>query len=243
MTDHYRIIRKEINLTSEELEQIQKLMKQEHADQFSPFVRQKLMDLVEGRRSVADWFTLWQSQKIEQISRDILQVTIMAEQTQQVTAEHLRIILTCVQELMAEVEKAIPLSPDFRDKYMGGIDMENRYRTNLKKVFLTDQELATLHDRIGQSGCKNFSAYARKVLLNPTMTFLTIDTSNYEELVFELKRIGNNLNQIARTVNQNHILTPNDRELLVQGISQLITEVEKDFNIKCQQLKEFYGRH
>ncbi|MFX3810234.1 plasmid mobilization relaxosome protein MobC, partial [Streptococcus suis] len=56
--------------------------------------------------------------------------------------------------------------------------MENRYRTNLKKVFLTDQELATLNDRIGQSGCKNFYAYARKVLLNPNMTFLTIDTSN-----------------------------------------------------------------
>ena len=49
MTDHYRIIRKEINLTYEELEQIQELMKQEHADQFSSFVRQKLMDLVEGR--------------------------------------------------------------------------------------------------------------------------------------------------------------------------------------------------
>lgn len=120
MTDHYRIIRKEINLTPEELEQIQELIKKGHAEQFSPFVRQKLMDLVEGRQSVTDWFTLWQSQKIEQISRDILQVTIMAEQTQQVTAEHLRIILTCVQELMAEVEKAIPLSPDFRDKYMGG---------------------------------------------------------------------------------------------------------------------------
>lgn len=121
--------------------------------------------------------------------------------------------------------------------------MENRYRTNLKKVFLTDQELATLNDRIGQSSCKNFSAYARKVLLNPNMTFLTIDTSNYEDLVFELKRIGNNLNQIARTVNQTHIITPTDCKLLVQGISQLIREVEKDFNIKCQQLKEFYGRH
>ena len=121
--------------------------------------------------------------------------------------------------------------------------MENRYRTNLKKVFLTDQELATLDDRIGQSGCKNFSAYARKVLLNPNMTFLTIDTSNYDDLVFELKRIGNNLNQIARTVNQTHLLTSSDRELLVQGINQLIKEVEKDFNIKCQQLMEFYGRH
>ncbi|MGT2866443.1 SAG1252 family conjugative relaxosome accessory protein [Streptococcus fryi] len=120
MTDHYRIIRKEINLTPEELEQVQELMRQEHAEQFSPFVRQKLMDLVERKQSITDWFTLWQSQKIEQISRDILQVTILAEQTHQVTSEHLRIILTCVQELMAEVEKAIPLSPDFRDKYMGG---------------------------------------------------------------------------------------------------------------------------
>ena len=118
-----------------------------------------------------------------------------------------------------------------------------RYRTNLKKVFLTDQELATLNDCIGQSGCKNFSAYARKVLLNPNMTFLTIETSNYDDLVFELKRIGNNLNQIARTVNQTHILTPSDRGFLVQGIGQLIKEVEKDFNKKCQQLKEFYGRH
>ncbi|MGV4330611.1 SAG1252 family conjugative relaxosome accessory protein [Streptococcus thermophilus] len=120
MTDHYRIIRKEINLTPGELEQIQELMKQEHAEQFSPFVRQKLMDLVERKQAVTDWFALWQSQKIEQISRDILQVTILAEQTQQVTAEHLRILLACVQELMAEVEKAIPFSPDFRDKYMGG---------------------------------------------------------------------------------------------------------------------------
>ena len=121
--------------------------------------------------------------------------------------------------------------------------MANRYRTNLKKGFLTDQELTALNNRISQSRCKTFSAYARKVLLNPNMTFLTIDTSNYDDLVFELKRIGNNLNQIARTVNQTHILTPSDREFLMQGIGQLIKEVEKDFNIKCQQLKEFYGRH
>lgn len=121
--------------------------------------------------------------------------------------------------------------------------MENRYRTNLKKVFLTDQELATLNDRIGQSRCKNFSVYARKVLLNPSMTFLTIDTSNYEDLVFELRRIGNNINQIARTVNQTHILTSGDCKLLVKGMGQLIKEVERDFKLKCQQLKEFYGSH
>lgn len=120
MTTNYRTIRKEINLTPEELGKIQELMALEHAEQFSPFVRQKLMEVVDGRKSVDDWFMFWQSQKIEQISRDILKVTTVAEQSQQVTAEHLRIILTCVQELMAEIDKTIPLSSEFREKYMGG---------------------------------------------------------------------------------------------------------------------------
>ncbi len=121
--------------------------------------------------------------------------------------------------------------------------MEKRYRTNLKKVYLTDQELATLNNRIANSGCQNFSAYARKVLLNPNMTFLTIDTRNYQDLIFELRRIGNNINQIARAVNQTKLLTVEQREHLRAGIGQLIIEVDKDFDIKCQQLREFYGSH
>lgn len=97
MIESYRTIRKEINLTLEEFEQIQQVMRKENAEQFSPFVRQKLLDLVSNKKNVRDWFILWQSQKIEQISRDILQVTTLAERDQQVTSEHLRIILTCVQ--------------------------------------------------------------------------------------------------------------------------------------------------
>lgn len=120
MTETYRTIRKEINLTLEEFGQIQQLMRKENEEQFSPFVRQKLLDLVNNKDDIRDWFVLWQSQKIEQISRDILQVTTLAERDQQVTSEHLRIILTCVQELMAEVENTVPLSSEFRDKYMRG---------------------------------------------------------------------------------------------------------------------------
>lgn len=119
MTESYRTIRKEINLTLEEFEQIQLLMRKENAE-FSPFVRQKLLDIVNNKDGIRDWFILWQSQKTEQISRDILQVATLAERGHQVTSEHLRIILTCVQELMTEVEKAVSLSSEFRDKYMGG---------------------------------------------------------------------------------------------------------------------------
>ena len=47
--------------------------------------------------------------------------------------------------------------------------MENRYRTNLKKVYLSDQELIILNKNIAYSPCPNFSHYARKTLLDSGM--------------------------------------------------------------------------
>ena len=58
--------------------------------------------------------------------------------------------------------------------------MVYRYRTNLKKVFLTDPELHQLNERIAKSNCKIFLFFARKVLLNPNMFFVTINTDVYD---------------------------------------------------------------
>lgn len=115
--------------------------------------------------------------------------------------------------------------------------MEHRYRTNLKKVFLTDSELNQLNNHLSKSRCKTFSEYARKVLLNPNMNFLTIDTTTYQDLIFELKRIGNNVN----AVNQSHIISHEQFQELRQGMAELVSEVEKDFQIKVEKLKAFYG--
>ena len=106
--------------------------------------------------------------------------------------------------------------------------MVYRYRTNLKKVFLTDPELHQLNERIAKSNCQNFSVYARKVLLNPNMAFVTINTDTYDQLVFELRRIGNNINQIQE---------------LSKGISELITGVEKDFQVEVKRVREFHGSY
>ncbi|HEV2053489.1 TPA: plasmid mobilization relaxosome protein MobC, partial [Streptococcus pneumoniae] len=51
--------------------------------------------------------------------------------------------------------------------------MEHRYRTNLKKVFLSDLELVKLNENISKSNCLSFSEYARRTLLNPGMNFIT----------------------------------------------------------------------
>ena len=121
--------------------------------------------------------------------------------------------------------------------------MEHRYRTNLKKVFLSDSELSQLKHCIGQSGCQSFSEYARRTLLDPGMNFITIDTTGYQDLVFELKRIGNNINQIARSVNQSQLISSEELQELKKGITELIKEVEKEFTIQAQKLREFYGHH
>ena len=119
--------------------------------------------------------------------------------------------------------------------------MVYRYRTNLKKVFLTDSELTQLNERIAKSNCQNFSVYARKVLLNPSMSFIAINTDTYDRLVFELRRIGNNINQIARAINQSHLISQEQLKGLGEGIGELITEVEKEFQVRMKKLKEFHG--
>ncbi len=70
-------------------------------------------------RIFESWFSLWQSQKFEQISRDVYEVLVVARENHQVTQEHVSILLTCVQELIAEVTQEQPLSREFREKYMG----------------------------------------------------------------------------------------------------------------------------
>lgn len=120
MEHDIKLVRKQFRITRQEEKKIKEMMREQKSDSFSDFLRQNLFKKDNHDSILTSWFTLWQSQKIEQISRDILRITTLAEQEQQVTSEHLRIILTCVQELMTEVEKSVPLSAAFREKYRGG---------------------------------------------------------------------------------------------------------------------------
>ena len=117
MSEQYRDIRKEINLTANELEMIEVIMKNKGFEHFSPFARNKLLK-EEFEMTAEKWFTFWQSQKLEQISRDVYEILILSRAEHQVTQEHVSILLTCVQELIQEIGNSIPLSQDFRKKYM-----------------------------------------------------------------------------------------------------------------------------
>lgn len=112
-----RSIRKQFRLTETEEKQILDLMREKGEDNFSDFLRKSLL-LSDGQKQMEKCFNLWKQQKLEQISRDVHEILIIAKINHQVTQEHVSILLTCIQELIKEVEKTDPLSEDFRNKYM-----------------------------------------------------------------------------------------------------------------------------
>ena len=92
-------------------------MREKGEDNFSDFLRKSLL-LSDGQKQMEKWFNLWKKQKLEQISHDVHEILIIAKINHQVTQEHVSILLTCIQELIEEVEKTSPLSENFRNKYM-----------------------------------------------------------------------------------------------------------------------------
>lgn len=112
-----RSIRKQFRLTETEEKQILDLMREKGEDNFSDFLRKSLL-LSDGQKQMEKWFNLWKKQKLEQISRDVHEILIIAKINHQVTQEHVSILLTCIQELIEEVEKTSPLSENFPNKYM-----------------------------------------------------------------------------------------------------------------------------
>lgn len=117
MKRNIRSIRKQFRLTETEEKQILDLMREKGDDNFSDFLRKSLL-LSDGQKQMEKWFNLWKKQKLEQISRDVHEILIIAKINHQVTQEHVSILLTCIQELIKEVEKTGPLSEDFCNKYM-----------------------------------------------------------------------------------------------------------------------------
>lgn len=112
-----RSIRKQFRLTETEEKQILDLMREKGEDNFSDFLRKSLL-LSDGQKQMEKWFNLWEKQKLEQISRDVYEILIIAKINHQVTQEYVSILLTCIQELIKEVEKTSLLSENFRNKYM-----------------------------------------------------------------------------------------------------------------------------
>ena len=108
-----------------------------------------------------------------------------------------------------------PQTPERKD----GENMANRKRKFVLRVPVTPEERALIQEKMAQLGTKNFSAYARKMLIDGYI--IHMDTSDIRAQTAELQKIGVNVNQIARRINSTGTVYAQDVEDIKEALAQI----------------------
>ena len=95
----------------------------------------------------------------------------------------------------------------------------NRKRKFVLRVPVTPEERALIQQKMAQLGTKNFSAYARKMLIDGYIVH--IDTGPVRAQTAELQKIGVNINQIARRINSTGTVYAQDLEDIKGALAQI----------------------
>lgn len=101
--------------------------------------------------------------------------------------------------------------------------MANRTRPKQIVIRLTEEEFAKVKAQVEKSGLKQ-QDYLIRAITNKPIT----NTDGLKELVPEIKRVGNNLNQLSRKANEGYVI----------GVEQL-EQAQKELSEVWQSLKQF----
>ena len=77
--------------------------------------------------------------------------------------------------------------------------MANRKRKFVLRVPVTPEERVLIQQKMAQLGTKNFSAYARKMLIDGYI--IKVDYTEQKKLAAAVSRVASNVNQICRRIN------------------------------------------
>ena len=97
--------------------------------------------------------------------------------------------------------------------------MANRTRNIVLRVPVTSEERALIQQKMAQLHTKNFSAYARKMLIDGYIVHM--DTSDIRAQTAELQKIGVNVNQIARRINSTGTVYAQDIEDIKGALAKI----------------------
>lgn len=110
--------------------------------------------------------------------------------------------------------------------------MANRERQVQLKFRVTPEERALIEQKMAQLGTKNMAAYLRKMSIDGYV--VKLDLPELSEMVSLLRRSGNNLNQIAKRMNETGRVYETDiqdvvanQERLWQAASDILTALAK----------------
>ena len=110
--------------------------------------------------------------------------------------------------------------------------MENRKRNVQIIVRVTEDERTLIEEKMKQIPTMNLSAYSRKMLINGYI--IVLDLQKVKAHTIQLQKIGGNLNQITKCINETGRIYDNDMDEL----KRLMDEVWK---LERQLLLQFKG--
>lgn len=110
--------------------------------------------------------------------------------------------------------------------------MENRKRNVQIIVRVTEDERTLIEERMRQIPTMNLSAYSRKMLIDGYI--IVLDLQKVKAHTAQLQKIGGNLNQITKRINETERIYDNDMDEL----KRLMDEVWK---LERQLLLQFKG--
>ena len=97
--------------------------------------------------------------------------------------------------------------------------MANRKRNIMVRFRVTPEEKAMIEEKMSQVGTSNMEAYLRKMSIDGYI--LKLDLPELKEMISLLRRCSNNLNQIAKRMNQTGRVYGEDLEDILQNQERL----------------------
>lgn len=91
--------------------------------------------------------------------------------------------------------------------------------------FVSDTERQQIKEKMNLYGCENMSAYLRKMAIDGYV--INLDIPELGELITLLRRASNNINQIAKRVNEIGVIFKNEVDEIQKSQSELWCMLDK----------------
>ncbi|MBY7009282.1 MobC family plasmid mobilization relaxosome protein [Clostridium botulinum] len=105
--------------------------------------------------------------------------------------------------------------------------MKNNRIRNLPLKFYATEEEKKIIDKKAKELKLDRSKYLRKVALQEPI--INVDMSYLNNVIYELNKIGNNINQIAKYTNTNHALYKNDIKEIQEKMDSIWEVISQAF--------------
>jgi len=109
--------------------------------------------------------------------------------------------------------------------------MENRKRNVQIIIRVTEEERALIEEKMQQIPTLNLSAYARKMLIDG---YITLDLQEVKGHTAQLQKIGVNINQIAKRINETGRIYADDMD-------EIKLAMEEVWRLERRLLLQFKG--